>query len=103
MNIWFGLFTLAFISITTVAIYLKHKTFRTIVWNIIRFVIVGITVYIGRDATDVMAIILYSMVMGACFLISVMHAYNKLFAPNQTYESIGETRKPKSFGNDYWE
>lgn len=103
MNIWLGVITLLFIFITTIIIYLKHKSIRSIIWNIVRFIIAGAALYFGRNASQILEILFFGITIGACLLISIMHAYNKLFAPGATYESVGETRKPRSFGNDYWE
>ena len=103
MNIWLGVVTLIFILITTIIIYLKHKNIRSIIWNIVRFIIVGIALYFGRSATQILEILFFGIAIGACLLISIIHAYNKLFASGATYESVGESRKPRAFGNDYWE
>jgi len=102
MNIWFGIVTLVFIFVTTGVIYAKHRQIKMIIWNIVRFMLAGVALYFGSGTTEIWKIIVCGMMIGFCFLISAMHAYNKLFAP-RTYESVGETRKPRSFGNDYWE
>lgn len=103
MNIWLGVITLIFILITTIIIYLKHKKIRSIIWNIVRFIIVGIALHFGRSASQLLEILVFGITIGACLLISIMHTYNKLFLSSATYESIGESRKPRAFGNDYWE
>ncbi len=103
MNIWLGVITLLFIFVTTIIIYLKHKNMRSILWNIVRFMIAGIALYFGRGASQILEILFFGIIIGACLLISLMHAYNKLFLSASTYDSVGETRKPRAFGNDYWE
>lgn len=103
MNIWLGVGTLIFILITTIIIYLKHKNIRSVIWNIVRFIIVGIALYLGRNASQILEILFFAITIGACLLISIMHAYNKLFIFGTTYESVGEQKKPRAFGNDYWE
>ena len=103
MNIWLGVVTLLFILITTIVIYLKHKNIRSVIWNVVRFIVVVIALYFGRNASEILEIISFGIIIGACLLISMMHAYNKLFAPGATYASVGESRRPRAFGNDYWE
>lgn len=103
MNIWLGDITLLFIFITTILIYRKHKKIRSVIWNIVRFIIAGAALYFGRSASQILEILFFGITIGACLLISVMHAYNKLFTSATTYDSVGETRRPRAFGNDYWE
>lgn len=103
MNIWLGVVTLIFIFITTIIIYTKHKNIRSVIWNIVRFIVVGIVLYFGRSASQILEIIVLGIIIGACLLISVMHAYNKMFTSGITYESVGENRKPRTFGNGYWQ
>ena len=103
MNIWLGASTLIFITITTIIIYIKRRNIRSIIWDIVRFIVVGIALYIGQGTTQFWEILICSAIIGACLLISILHAYNKLFTSGITYESVGETRKPKPFGNDYWQ
>lgn len=103
MNIWLGVVTLLFILITTIVIYLKHKRIRSVIWNVVRFIVVVIALYFGRNASQILEIVSLGIIIGACLIISMLHAYNKLFAPSTTYVSVGESRKPRSFGNDYWE
>lgn len=102
MNIWLGVVTLIFILATTLIIYIKQKSIRNVIRNIVLFIAVSTSLYIGHGATQIWVILLCSSIIGACFLISGIHAYNKLFTSGNVYESIGEDRKPKSFGNGYW-
>ncbi len=102
MNIWLGVFTLLFILITTIIIYLKKRKIRNGIWNIVRFFVVGIALYIGRGSSQFWEIMTYGTIIGACLLISILHAYNKLFTSDTTYDSIGEHKKAKTFGTDYW-
>ena len=103
MNIWLGVVTLIFILVTTIIIYIKRKSIRNVIWNIVISIVVGTSLYIGHGATQIWVILLCSSIIGACLLISAIHAYNKLFASGKEYKSIGEDRKPKSFGNGYWQ
>ena len=102
MNIWLGVVTLIFILVTAIIIYIKQKNIRNVIWNIVLSIVVGTSLYIGHGATQVWAILICSSIIGACLLISAIHAYNKLFTSGKVYESMGENRKPKSFGNGYW-
>ena len=102
MNIWLGVVTLIFILVTTIIIYIKQKSIRNMIWNIVLSIFVGTSLYIGHGATQVWAILVCSIIIGACLLISVIHAFNKLLISDKVYESIGENRKPRSFGNGYW-
>jgi hypothetical protein len=102
MNIWLGVFTVIFILITSIIIYLKKRKIQHVIWNIVRLIIVGVALYIGRDASEFWPILICSIIIGACLLISILHAYNKLFTSDTTYDPIGENKKPKTFGTDYW-
>jgi hypothetical protein len=102
MNIWLGVVTLIFILVTTIIIYIRRKSIRNVIWNIVVSIVVGTSLYIGHGATQVWAILVCSIIIGACLLISVIHAFNKLLIADKVYESIGENRKPRSFGNGYW-
>lgn len=115
MKIWFGVVTLIFILVTTIIIYNKQKSIRNVIWNVVLSIVVGTSLYIGHRATQGWTILytghgvtqgwtilICSSIIGACLLISVIHAFNKLLLSDKVYESIGENRKPKSFGNGYW-
>lgn len=102
MNICLGAGTLVFILITTVLIYIRHKKAGSIGWSLFRMVVVAGTLYWGRHAAQTLEIMVLGIIVGACLILSVLHAYNMLFMPGQGYESVGENRRPKSFGNGYW-
>lgn len=102
MSIWLGVVTLIFILVTTIIIYIKRKKIGNVIWNLLLSIVVGTSLYIGHGATQVWAILICSIIIGACLLISIIHAFNKLLISGKVYESIGENRKPKSFGNGYW-
>ena len=102
MNIWLGVVTLIFILATALIIYIKQKNIRNVIWNIVMFIAVITSLYIGHRATQIWVILLCSSIIGACLLISVIHAFNKLFTSGKAYKSIGEDRKQISFGIGYW-
>lgn len=102
MNIWLGVGTLIFILVTTIIIYIKQKNIRNVIWNIVVSIVVGTSLYIGHGATQVWVILICSSIIGACLLISAIHAFNKLFITDKVYESIGENKKQKTFGIGYW-
>lgn len=102
MNVWLLLITLVFICIAGISIYIKHRKFRYIVWNCILFVISSIAFWIGGSSKELYLVLICSFVIGGSLLLSVLHAYNKLISSSKYYESIGENRKQRSFGNGYW-
>ena len=102
MNIWLGVATLIFIVITTVFILIKYRNTRSILLNISLFIASFVALWIGSNSIQLWLILLCSIIIGLCLLLAVVYGYNKLFTTGKVYESIGENRKPKSFGNGYW-
>lgn len=102
MNIWLGIITLLFILVTALIIYIKQKKIRYVIWNLILFIVAGTSFWFGHDATEGWRIMLCSIIVGGCWLTSAIHAFNKIFTSGKVPEYVGETRKPKSFGNGYW-
>ena len=78
------------------------KKAGSIGWSLFRMVVVAGTLYWGRHAAQMLEIMVLGIIVGACLILSVLHAYNMLFMPGQGYESVGENRRPRSFGNGYW-
>lgn len=93
MNIWLGYSTLIYILTTALIIYIKQKNIRNVVLNLVLLILVCLTLYIGRSASQVWVILLCSTIIGVSLLISTIHAYNKLFRSGGKYESIGEHEK----------
>ena len=102
MNIWLGIITLIFILVTSVAIYIKLKKIGNVIWSIVLSIVVGTSLWFGYGSKELWLILLCSIIIGACLLISVIHAYNKLLTSGEKYESVGDTEKPRTFGNGYW-
>lgn len=102
MNIWLGVVTLIFILMTAIIIYIKRKGIRNVICNILVSIVAGTSLYIGHGATQEWMILVCSIVIGACLLISVVHAFNKLLTTGKVYESIGENKKQKTFGIGPW-
>lgn len=102
MNIWLGIITLIFILVTAVIIYIKLKKIGNVIWSTVLSIIVGISFWFGYGARELWLILLCSIIIGACLLVSVIHAYNKLLTSGVKYESVGDTKKPRPFGNGYW-
>ena len=102
MSIGLGILTLIFLLATAVMIYIKKKKFRNVILNLVLFIVSGIALWIGNGAIQGWLILLCGIVIGGCLLTSAIHAYNQLFTSGKEYHSVGEDRKPKSFGNGYW-
>lgn len=102
MNVWLGVITLIFILITGVFILLKHKKIGSVLWNILLFIVSFVALWFGGSSKELWLILLCSTVMGCCLLIAVVHSYNKLISTGKVNESVGEIRRPKTFGNGYW-
>lgn len=102
MNILLGVITLVFIFFTGIVIYIKRRKLRFIILNFILFVSSLIALWIGSSATELWLILICSIVIGGSLLVSAIHGYNKLVSSDKAYESIGESRKLRNFGNWYW-
>lgn len=102
MNIWLGIITLIFIFVTAVIIYIKLRKIVNVIFSTVLSIIVGTSLWFGYGSTELWLILLCSIIIGACLLISVIHAYNKLLTTGEKYEAVGDTKKPRTFGNGYW-
>lgn len=102
MNIWLGIITFIFILVTAVIIYIKLKKISNVLWSTVLLIIAGTSFWFGYGTRELWLILLCSIIIGACLLVSVIHAYNKLLTSGEKYESVGDTKKPRSFGNGYW-
>lgn len=102
MNLWLGIITVISYLIVAIMMYIKQKKRRYFVRNTLIALIVFIITYMTYKANSIYEIIVASLVVGICLLISVIRLYNAIFMMDKYHESIGEIKQPKSFGNWYW-
>lgn len=102
MNNFLGIVTLLFILVTAIIIGMKFKNIKSILWNIVLLIASGVSFGFGNSLSEVWETLLCNIIIGASLLIAAIHAYNKLFTSGKVYESIGESKKPRMFGNGYW-